>query len=172
MTPEFHRPVRIDQIGEGEMRQHIAADADERRRLMGRFNLLELDSLEADYALRRDAAGIIATGRLTAKVAQPCVASGEPVPESVDEPFTLRFLPEGSVEQGELELDDDALDTMFYTGASIDLGEAAAETLALALDPYPRSPHAEEALRSAGVLKEEEVTPLSALGGLADLLKK
>lgn len=172
MTPEFHRPVRIDQIGEGEMRQHISADTDERRRLMGRFNLLELDSLEADYALRRDAAGIVATGRLTAQVAQPCVASGEPVPESVDEAFTLRFLPEGSVEGSDVELDDDAMDTMFYTGASIDLGEAAAETLALALDPYPHSPHAEEALRAAGVLKEEEAGPMSALGGLKDLLKK
>ena len=94
------------------------------------------------------------------------------MPESVDEPFTLRFLPEGSVEGGEFELDDEAMDTMFYAGASIDLGEAAAETLALALDPYPRSPHAEEALRAAGVLKEEEAGPLSALGGLKDLLKK
>jgi len=172
MNPEFHRPVRIDQIGEGELRQHIEAQADERRRLMGRFNLLELDVLEADYTLRRDAGGIVATGRLTAKVAQPCVASGEPVPESVDEAFTLRFLPEGSVEGSDVELDDDAMDTIFYTGASIDLGEAAAETLALALDPYPRSPHAEEALRAAGVLKEEEAGPMSALSGLKDLLKK
>ena len=172
MTPEFHRPIRIDQIGEGELRQRIEADADERRRLMGRFGLLELGALTADYTLRRDATGILATGRLRAEVAQPCVASGEPVPESVDEAFTLRFLPEGSVENSELELDDDAMDTMFYADASIDLGEAAAETLALALDPYPRSPHAEEALRAAGVLKEEEAGPLSALGGLADLLKK
>jgi uncharacterized metal-binding protein YceD (DUF177 family) len=172
MTPEFHRPVRIDQIGEGELRQHIEADGDERRRLMGRFGLLELESLTADYTLRRDAAGIVATGRLRAEVAQPCVASGEPVPESVDEAFTLRFLPEASVDSSEFELDDDAMDTMFYAGASIDLGEAAAETLALALDPYPRSPHAEEALRAAGVLKEEDAGPLSALGGLADLLKK
>lgn len=172
MTPEFHRPIRIDHIGEGEAHQHIAADADERRRLMGRFGLLALDSLSADYVLRRDAAGIVATGRLQAEVAQACVASGEPVPESVDEPFTLRFLPEGSVEGGEFELDDEAMDTMFYAGSSIDLGEVAAETLALALDPYPRSPHAEEALRAAGVLKEEDAGPLSALGGLKDLLKK
>ncbi|KQN86838.1 hypothetical protein ASE90_05970 [Sphingomonas sp. Leaf67] len=172
MTPEFHRPVRIDQIGEGEIRQHIAADADERRRLMGRFGLLALDSLEADYSLHRDAGGIVATGRLNAQVAQPCVASGEPVPESVDEPFTLRFLPEGSVDGGEFELDDEAMDTMFYAGGSIDMGEAAAETLALALDPYPRSPRAEEVLRTAGVLKEEEAGPLSPLGALKDLLKK
>ncbi|KQM65450.1 MULTISPECIES: YceD family protein [unclassified Sphingomonas] len=172
MTPELHRPVRIDQIGEGALHQRIEADGDERRLLMGRFGLLALDMLIADYTLQRDASGIVATGRVRADVAQPCVASGEPVPESVDEPFTLRFLPEGSVEDGEFELDDEAMDTMFYAGSSIDLGEAAAETLALALDPYPRSPHAEEALRAAGVLKEEEAKPLSALGGLADLLKK
>ncbi len=172
MTPEFHRPVRIDQLGEGDLRQRIEANTDERRRLMGRFGLLALDSLVADYVLRRDAAGIVATGHLRAQVAQPCVASGEAVPESVDESFTLRFLPDASVDSSELELDDDAMDTMFYSGAAIDLGEAAAETLALALDPYPRSPHAEEALRSAGVLKEEEAAPLTALGGLADLLKK
>jgi uncharacterized metal-binding protein YceD (DUF177 family) len=172
MNPELHRPIRIDQIGEGELRQHVEADETERRRLMGRFGLLALDSLVADYVLRRDATGILATGRLTASVAQPCVASGEPVPESVDEAFALRFLPEGSVEGGEFELDDAAMDTMFYAGSSIDLGEAAAETLALALDPYPRSPHAEEALRAAGVVREEDVTPLSALGALKDLLKK
>ena len=172
MNPEFHRPLRIDQLGEGELRQHVAADADERRRLMGRFGLLALDSLTADYALRRDAAGIVATGRLTAQVAQACVASGQPVPESVDEPFTLRFLPEGTIESDEFELSSDAMDTMFYQGQSIDLGEAAAETLALALDPYPRSPDAETALREAGVIKEDEVTPLSALGALKDLLKK
>ncbi len=172
MTPEFHRPIRIDQIGEGEMRQHVTADADERRRLMGRFGLLALDSLVADYALRRDAAGILATGRLTASVAQPCVASGEPVPESIDEPFTIRFQPEGAAQNSEDELSDDAMDTIFYTGQAIDLGEAAAETLALALDPYPRAPDAESTLRAAGVLREEEAGPLSAFGALKDMLKK
>ncbi|WP_230771159.1 YceD family protein [Sphingomonas sp. Leaf4] len=172
MTSEFHRPIRIDQIGEGELRQRIEADGDERRRLMGRFRLLAIDSLVADYALRRDVAGIVATGRLTAQVAQACVASGEPVPESVDEPFVLRFLPESSIEGDAAELDDSAMDTMFYTGASIDLGEAAAETLALALDPYPRSPDAEEVLRTAGVVREEDVAPITALGGLKDLLTK
>ncbi|MEP9402981.1 YceD family protein [Sphingomonas silueang] len=172
MTPEFHRPLRIDQIGEGNITRHIEAEPDERRRLMGRFGLLALDSLAADYVLHRDAAGIVATGRLTAEVAQACVASGEPVPESVDESFTLRFLPEGSIESDVEDLDDSAMDTMFYAGSAIDLGEAAAETLALALDPYPRSPAAEEALRAAGVVREEDVTPATALGGLKDLLGK
>ena len=40
--------------------------------------------------------------------------------------------------------------------ALIDLGEAAAETLALALDPFPRSPDADAMLAEAGVIGEDE----------------
>ncbi|NWN13490.1 hypothetical protein GY655_27460, partial [Escherichia coli] len=65
---------------------------------------------------------------------------------------------------------------VFYSGGAIDLGEAAAETLALALDPYPRSPAAEAALRDAGVISEEEATRLAEesgpFGGLAGLRGK
>jgi hypothetical protein len=45
----------------------------------------------------------------------------------------------------------------------IDLGEAAAETMALALDPFPRSPGAAAALKEAGVIGEDEVVPFNAL---------
>ncbi len=104
---------------------------------------------------------------------QPCVATAVPVETIVDEPVTLRFVePIVSGGDEEVELGGDALDTIEIEGGAIDLGEAAAETLALALDPYPRSPHAEEALRAAGVVREEDVVPATALGGLKDLLKK
>jgi uncharacterized protein YutE (UPF0331/DUF86 family) len=55
-------------------------------------------------------------------------------------------------------------------GAMIDLGEVAAETMALALDPFPRGPDAESALKAAGVISEEEAKPLGALAGLKDKL--
>ena len=61
---------------------------------------------------------------------------------------------------------DTARPTVFYTGGAIDLGEAAAETLALVLDPFPRSPGAQAALREAGVLNEEEAGPFAALAKL------
>jgi hypothetical protein len=57
-------------------------------------------------------------------------------------------------------------------GGSIDLGEAVAETMALALDPYPRAPGAEAALRAAGVLTEDEARPAGKLAGLKDLLDR
>ena len=49
----------------------------------------------------------------------------------------------------EIELGPDDCDVVFYDGQAIDLGEAIADTLALAMQPYPRSPGAEAALKQA-----------------------
>ena len=51
-------------------------------------------------------------------------------------------------------------------GAMIDLGEALADTLALSLDPYPRSAGADAALKEAGVMSEEEASPFAILAKL------
>jgi hypothetical protein len=58
------------------------------------------------------------------------------------------------------------LDIVFHDGAAIDIGEAIAQTLALALDPYPRAPDAEAALKEAGVKSEAEAGPFAALAAL------
>lgn len=166
MTPEFSRPHRLDAIGAGESRVTIEADADERKALAGRFRILAVERLVADFAVRRDAAGILARGHLSGAVVQACSVTGDPVPAEIEEDFALRFVPEGSESGDEIELSEDDCDTVFYTGGAIDLGEAAAETLALALDPFPRSPGAEAALREAGVLSEEEAGPFAALAAL------
>ncbi len=173
--PEFSRPVRIDTLGEGNRSIAIEADEGERAALAARFGLLSLASLTAEAELRREGDVIIAEGRLRATAEQACVASGAPVPASVDEPFSLRFVPEGDIEEGaEIELDAEDWDTIDYSGGAIDLGEAAAETLALSLDPFPRAADADAVLREAGVLSEDEVVtgPFAALQGLKDKLKK
>ena len=90
----------------------------------------------------------------------------------MDEAITLRFVEEGE-EGEEIELDGDAIDVLPIEGGAIDLGEAAAETLALSLDPFARAPGAEEKLREAGVIPDDEARPYSALAaGLGKLTKK
>lgn len=163
---EFSRPHRLDQIGVGESNVHVEANAEECAALAERFDLQALDSLVADYAIRRDAAGIIARGYIKASVVQSCVATGDPVPAKIDEDFAIRFVPETDADPNdEIELEEEDCDTVFYTGGAIDLGEAAAETLALSLDPFPRSPNAEAALKKAGVLSEEEARRLAEESG-------
>jgi uncharacterized metal-binding protein YceD (DUF177 family) len=172
VTPEFSRPERIDTIGERDRTVEVAATEAERAALARRFDLVALDRLEASWTIRREPGSIAARGRVRATLAQACSVTGDPVPATVDEQAHLRFVPEGDASEEELELDSDAADTIFYAGAAIDLGEAAAETMALALDPFPRAPDAEETLREAGVRGDDEPDAGGAFGALAALRDK
>ena len=161
---EFVHRLQLDQIRGGD-RIDINANAGELAAIANRLRLLSLDRLDAHAVLTRDGERVKATGRLKASLSQACVATGDPVAEHVDEAFSLSFVPAPTAEE-ELELDADQLDTIFHDGASIDLGTAIADTLALAIGPYPRSAKADAALRDAGVLTEEEVGPFAALAAL------
>ena len=166
MTPEFSRPERLDTIGERDRSVTFAATPEERRKLAARFAILSVDLLEARFTIRRDTSGIVAKGHVTAKVVQACSVTDEPLTATIDEPVALRFVDNFGAVDGEIELSDDALDTVPIDGGAVDLGEAAAETLALALDPFPRGPNAAAALRAAGVISEDEYQPVNAFSGL------
>ncbi|MBD8469744.1 MULTISPECIES: YceD family protein [unclassified Sphingomonas] len=166
MTPEFSRPERLDTIGERDRSVTFAATPEERRKLAARFAILSVDLLEARFTIRRDTSGIVAKGHVTAKVVQACSVTDEPLTATIDEPVALRFVDDFGAVDGEIELSDDALDTVPIDGGAVDLGEAAAETLALALDPFPRGPNAAAALRAAGVISEDEYQPVNAFSGL------
>lgn len=170
---EFSRPVRADTLGEAPHRLTLEADEEERTALATRFGLIAIARLDAEAALSRKGEEIRAEGHLTGAVTQSCVASGEPVEAVVKAPFDLIFRPQPADERRdeEVELGAGELDTIFYEGGAIDIGEAVAETLLLNLDPFPRAPGAEAALRAAGVKSEEEAGPFGALAGLRDTLK-
>lgn len=172
MSVEFARPQRVDTIGDDARTVEIDADAEERVALAKRFDLIAIEKLTGKFTIRRDAAGIVAEGRVAAAVTQACSITGDPLPATVDEPVALRFVAEGDVGQDEVELGDSDIDVIPYEGGTIDLGEVAAETMALALAPFPRGPNAEAALKEAGVLSEEQAGPFGALAALKDKLGK
>lgn len=163
MSETVHQ-LQLDRIRDGD-RIDFNANAEELSEIAERLRLISLDRLDAHAVLTRDGAKVTATGRLKASLSQACVATGDPVAQHVDEAFGLLFVPAPTAE-AELELAADQLDTIFHDGQTIDLGSAIADTLALALDPYPRSPAADEALRDAGVLSEEEAGPFAVLAAL------
>lgn len=167
MTDHFAHQLRLDQIRDGE-RLDLAADENERRAAAKRLGLEALDRLEAHVTLSRNGEVVRASGRIVAALQQSCVVTNEPVPAHVDEPFDLMFMPEpedGDAD-AEIELGAEDCDVVFYDGAMIDLGTAIADTLALSLDPYPRSAGAEAALRDAGIMTEAEAGPFAALAAL------
>ena len=168
---DFDCRLQLDQIRDGD-RVDLVANEKNCTDIADRLGLLSLDRLEAHAVLSRDGQRVDAKGRLKASLGQACVATGEPVPAHMDEPFELRFIPEprGGGADEEIELGQDDLDTIFHDGSAIDLGGAIADTLALSLDPYPRSAGAEAALKEAGVLTEEEASPFAALAALKNKL--
>jgi uncharacterized metal-binding protein YceD (DUF177 family) len=168
VTPEFSRTVSIDTLGEGARAISIEANAAERAALAVRFELLAIESLSAEASLTRKGDVIEAAGRLRAKVVQSCVATATPLPTEISEAFSLRFVPVLGAEEEEVELSAEDCDVVEYDGGAVDLGEAVAETMALSLDPFPRSPDADEILKAAGVLGEGEVGPFAVLKALKD----
>jgi len=166
MSESFETRLPLAQIRDGE-RVDFNADEQECAAIAKRLGLLSLGRLEAHAVLAREGDKVCATGRIKAALEQSCVASGEPVPERIDEPFALTFLPEpkGRPDE-EVELGGDELDVVFHDGAGIELGAAIADTLSLVLDPYPRGPNADAALKAAGVLSEEQAGPFAALAAL------
>jgi len=168
VTPgDFGHHLLLERIGEGE-RIDLVADESERARIAERLGLPSLGRLEAHATLTRDDKCVRCEGRIRASLEQSCVATGDPIAEHVDEAFQLLFVPAPA--QGrhddEVELAAQDCDVVFFDGGSIDLGTAIADTLALSIDPYPRSAQADSALKEAGVLSEAEAGPFAALAKL------
>lgn len=170
---DFAHRLPLDQIRDGD-RLDVVADEEELAAVADRLGLLRLERIEAHAVLSRDGEKVRATGRLKASLEQACVATGEACPAHIDEPFELSFVPEPKVNrpEEEIELGEADLDVVFHDGSVIDLGGAIIDTLALALDPYPRSAGADAALKEAGVITEEEASPFAALAALKERMGK
>jgi uncharacterized metal-binding protein YceD (DUF177 family) len=167
-SPEFSRPFDI----RGITAEPVSPEADESERaaLAERFGLIAIGKLAATLSLEVEGEEIAAKGVMTARWVQSCAVSGDDLPVSIEDEITLRFMPaatlEASEEDEEIELEEDELDEMGYEGTSFDLGEAVAQSLALAIDPYAEGPEAGEARRQHGLVEEGE-----AEGPLAEALK-
>ena len=131
---------------------------------------MRVDSLVADLDLSRSDRVVEARGTVRAAFVQSCAVSAEDIEVRVDEPVFFRFVPETQAEPSadeEIEIDVDDLDEIPYEGSHIDLGEAVAQSLGLAIDPYLTGPSAEAARKAAGIGTPEDNGPFAALKGLS-----
>jgi uncharacterized metal-binding protein YceD (DUF177 family) len=141
---EFSRIVKVDTLPRDGLRQKIAADESERAALAKRYKLPEVESLEAEFHVTRSGRGARVRGQARARVTQTCIVSLEPFEAEVIEEVDVRFAPpseEKRAPKAEEEVrfeDEDEPDPLI--DGRIDLGELAAEFVALGLDPYPRKP--------------------------------
>jgi uncharacterized metal-binding protein YceD (DUF177 family) len=163
-TPEFSRLVALARLGTEPFRQEIAASPEERERLARRFDLVSLDRLSAAVALYRQSGEMVRLeADFTADFAQECVVTLEPVAATIVHRFTLLYGPAAEDTQPEIELDAEAPVFEPLTGDAIDIGEAVAQELSLALPEFPRDPNA---VLDAAAIAEEPANPFAALAKL------
>jgi len=166
MEAEFSRMIRAGHIKDIPQEHVLVADTAQRAMLAARFGLPGIALLRGVFILQHERSGVIA-GKLSmqAKVTQVCVVTLEEFEARIDEQTDLRFVPAQILPESEgVELDAETLegpDEIPYAGDMIDLGEALAEQLALALDPYPRKPGA----KLPGAFTGEGENPFAVLKG-------
>lgn len=162
---EFSRPYDAARLPATE--QVLEASAAECAALAQRFGLVAVKALQARITLKADGPTVRATGRFAADIVQSCAVSGEDLPVKLAEPIALSFVPpaDAPVSEEEIELEAGELDEIELHNGRFDLGEAVAQSLALAIDPYLEGPGADEARRKAGIVSEGQS------GALADALK-
>lgn len=173
IAPEFSRMVRVDQIPAAGITMDLVAKPAELAALAERFGVQSIDRLEANVRLKAMAGGALIRldGSFSAEVVQTCVVTLEPVPARVEEDFSLTYgapEPEEPGEEIELSLDEEDPPDPIVDGG-IDVGEAVAEHVALALDPFPRKPGI--AFESAPDEPAEEERKPSPFAVLAQLRK-
>jgi len=153
----------------------VTATAAERERLAAAYDLIAVTSLTATVALDpAGGGGITVSGHILADIVQTCVVSLVPVPEHMDETFSVRFVRSAAQLRplgAEIVVDAEAEDPPeLLEGPTIDVGALVEEYFALAINPYPRAPGAElpaEARDDAG-----GTSPFAALAGLAKPQKR
>ena len=167
-TPEFSLVLTLADAAQGRS-VAVEADAGARARIAQRLALIAIDRFAVTAEIRAVAGGIGAKGAVEASVVQPCAATGLPVAAALNEPFDLRFLRDIDAPvdaDEEIEISSEDCDLLPLEGDRVDLGEAAVQTLSLALDPFPRHPDADRILAEKGVLSEDAAGPFAALAKL------
>ena len=153
----------------------IDANAEARAELAAAYDLVAVSGLSAAATVMPSGRGMVTVeGRVVADIVQACVVSLEPVPQHIDEGFSVRFVPAGTPEAQppaglarEVAIDPDAPDPPEpMQGTGVDLGALVEEMFVLAIDPYPRAPGA--ALPAGGIdeADSEEESPFAVLRGL------
>jgi uncharacterized metal-binding protein YceD (DUF177 family) len=165
--PEFSRLVPLARLSSKPFRQRIEATPDERLRLARRFDLVALDTLTAAVTLcRQEGEIVLLEAEFAAEFAQACVITLDPVPAMVSGSFSLLY---GPADEAPTEIAFGVDEIVFepLSGDAIDVGEAIAQELSLALPEFPRDL---DAAIDDLAAPEPEDSPFAALAGLRKIV--
>jgi uncharacterized metal-binding protein YceD (DUF177 family) len=170
-APILDASIRMENLPAVGREVVVAATDEQNAAIAEQLKITAVEKLDARLHAKRFRGGIQVLGRLEAVIEQPCVISFEPVTQVIDEPIDRVFLPShdkahAAPAGAEIFVDvagDDEPDR--FDGPEVDLSDLIIETLALAIDPYPRAAGAS----IDTVVKDDddgEISPFSRLKAL------
>jgi len=133
---EFSRPVSVLRLGAEAMIYRINATGEERAALARRFDLVSLEHFAAEVTLSRHGGEVRLAAEIVADIVQLCCLTLEPFASNLIDRSTVLY--RRKPPPADLGVDDEDYEVL--VGDEIDIGEAAAQQLSLALDPFPRAP--------------------------------
>jgi uncharacterized metal-binding protein YceD (DUF177 family) len=151
----------------GLARVRSASEA-ERGEIARALKLASLDKLVANYRITSiSGGGWRLAGHLEADVVQSCIVSLEPVPAHIEEAFDVEFWQEAPASDsgGDLSVLQGP-DMEPFDGHDIAVGRIVFETLAAALDPYPRKDNASFNWAEPDNPDEKKTSPFAVLAKL------
>lgn len=165
--------LRAGELCGGDIAFDLAASRDELSEIARRLGLEAVEELTARLAARRwGRGGAIVEGTLAARVVQLCVVTLEPVAGDIAAEVREKFVPLSSTRR-DVSIDiDDPDDAEPFGGGEMDIGQLVVDTLAGALDPYPRAPGAEVEPPAGEMPGDEDGASTSPFAGLARLKGK
>ncbi len=172
-APILDALIRIDHLPLEGRDIEIVATPSQLAVLTELMHVSSVERLQARLGAVPFRGGILVRGRLTATIVQPCVVSFVPVRQEIDEAIDRVFLPGAEKPRPPasnveifVDLDDDDLPD-HIEGPEVDLSALITETLALAIDPYPRAEGA--SVEALGIEQDDEdVSPFASLKSLID----
>ena len=155
----------------------LSVAAEERAQVAALLGITAVESLDVSLHAVKFRGGMRVTGRLSAGIVQPSVVTLDPVPQRIEEPIDRVFLPGGdrvhaASTNAEIVVDLEAEDVPDrFEGPEADLSGLIIETLALAIDPYPRAEG--ESLDGLGLDEpDEDESPFAGLKSLKKSAEK
>jgi uncharacterized metal-binding protein YceD (DUF177 family) len=137
-------PVVVADLEEDGLRVAVEASEAERSEIARVAGLRDLPILSAKFELTplgHDEVRVV--GEVNAVVGQSCIVTLERVENTVSEPVSLVFAPQGAIPESPDQDEADAEDPPEpIINGRIDLAKLAVEFLILGIDPYPRKPGA------------------------------
>jgi len=174
-TTELAWDLPVRDVPEAGMSGARDAAPDELAAVARTLDLIACTRLCAQYAIAPMAAGRYRlSGRIQAAVTQACVVTLDPVDSTVEEHFEATFCPQEDMPvpaSGEVAIDDAPEPEPIIAG-QIAVGRVVFESLAAALEPYPRKPGAVLDWQPAPPADTGQIPPASPFAVLAKLKSK